>query len=135
MYELTYIISPLSIDANAAATKVRDFIMQNLGGEVKKEYLGEKKKLSYPIKKQSSGTYVSVEFVAESEKMDDLKKFLDMNADILRHLLLTQKVGRPAKRPARIKPATTAIPAEEISAKAEKVGIEELDKKLEELLK
>ncbi len=135
MYELTYIVSPLSLDANAAAGKVRDFIVNNLGGQVKKEYIGEKKKLSYPIKKQAAGSYVIVEFSTEPEKMDDLKKFLDLNTDILRHLLLTQYPSKPTKRPARIKPITTALPAEEISHKGEKVKIEELDKKLEELLK
>ncbi len=135
MYELTYIVNPLVLDANAAAAKVRDFITANLSGEVKKEYVGEKKKLSYPIKKQASGAYVIVEFMAESEKMDDLKKFLDLDNDILRHLLLTQQPGRPAKRPARVKPTGVSRPAEEIAHKGEKVKIEELDKKLEELLK
>lgn len=135
MYELTYIINPLAIDTGAAAAKVRDFIAANLGGEVKKEYVGEKKKLSYPIKKQAAGSYVIVEFSAESEKMDDLKKFLDLNTDILRHLLLTQHPSKPSKRPARVKPTTTALPAEEAAHKGEKVKIEELDKKLEELLK
>ncbi|MBU2037376.1 30S ribosomal protein S6 [Patescibacteria group bacterium] len=135
MYELTYIISPLALNTNTVAAKVSAFIADNLGGKVKKEYIGEKKKLSYPIKKQAAGSYVIAEFSAEPEKMDELKKFLDLNTDILRHLILTQKASRPAKRPARIKPTVIALPAEEISHKGEKVKIEELDKKLEELLK
>lgn len=137
MYELTYIVSPLALDTNAAAAKVREFITANLGGQVKKEYIGEKKHLAYPIKKQSAGSYVIVEFaIEEPEKLGDLEKFLVMNTDVLRYLLLTVKELSPAKKRApRVKPTTTAIPAEEISGKSEKVGIEELDKKLEELLK
>ncbi|MBU3901600.1 30S ribosomal protein S6 [Patescibacteria group bacterium] len=138
MYELTYLISPLTgdLDVNAAADKVRAFITGNLGGEIKKEYISEKKRLGFSIKKQSSGSYATVEFAAEPEKISDLKKFLELNSDVLRHLILTLKEGRPAKqRPARVKPVATALPAEELSHKGEKVKIEDLDKKLEELLK
>lgn len=137
MYELTYIISPLTadLDASATAAKVRSFITGNLGGEIKKEYLGDKKKLSYPIKKQTVGTYAIVEFQVEPERMDELKKFLELDTEVLRHLILNVREGALVKRPARVKPTTTAIPAEETSTKTEKVGIEELDKKLEELLK
>lgn len=137
MYELTYIINPGNgeLDANAAAAKVRSFIVEKLTSEIKKEFIGEKKRLSYPIKKQASGTYVTLEFQAEPEKIDDLKRFLGLNTDILRHLILVVDERMPAKRPVRVKPSFTAIPASETSAKGEKVKIEELDKKLEELLK
>ena len=138
MYELTYIINPVSSesDSNAVAAKVRSFIIEQLAGEVKKEYIGEKKRMSYPIKKQSSGTYVTAEIIVEPEKMDGLAKFLELNNDVLRHLILTIDERVKVKKPARVKPITTGIPAEEIStARTEKVGIEELDKKLEELLK
>lgn len=136
MYELTYIISPAASepDINTVAAKVRSFITEQLAGAVKKEYITDKKRLSYPIKKQSGGFYVAVEFSAEPEKMDELKKFLDLDNDILRHLLINIKGGIPAKRPARVKPTTTT-PAGETPAKAPKVKIEELDKRLEELLK
>ncbi|KKT26449.1 MAG: 30S ribosomal protein S6 [Parcubacteria group bacterium GW2011_GWA2_43_9b] len=138
MYELTYIINPVSgeIDANAVAAKVRSFIMEQLIGQIKKEYIGEKKRLSYSIKKRNSGIYATVEFTAEPEKIDELTKFLELNNDVLRHLILTADEKAKVKRPARIKPMATGIPAEEIStARTEKVGIEELDRKLEELLK
>jgi len=138
MYELTYIINPVSSESgsNAVAAKVRSFIVEQLAGQIKKEYIGEKKRLSYPIKKQSSGTYVTAEIIVESEKMDELTKFLELNNDILRHLVLTVDERVKVKKSPRIKPMAIAIPAEEIStARTEKVGIEELDKKLEELLK
>lgn len=137
MYELTYIINPVSgdLDTNAVAAKVRAFIVEKLAGEVKREFIGEKKRLSYPIKKQSGGSYATVEFQAEPEKIDDLKKFLEIDNNILRHLIIVMDKKAQVKRPARIKPITTALPESEISAKGEKIKIEELDKKLEELLK
>src|SRR3989344_3346688 len=106
MYELTYIISPVAgeIDSNAVTAKVRSFIAEQLTGQVTKEYIGEKKRLSYPIKKQNSGIYVAAEVIIEPEKMDALTKFLKLNNDILRHLIINIKEGVKAKRPARFKP-------------------------------
>ena len=137
MYELTYIISPISaeINTNAVAAKVRSFITGQLAGEIKKEYISAKKRLSYPIKKQNSGFYAAVEFQAGPEKIEELKKFLELDSDFLRHLIISAKQGALAKRPARVKPTAAALPASETGAKAAKVKIEELDKKLEELLK
>jgi len=139
MYELTYIINPLSadIDTSLAAEKVRQQIKE-LGGEVKKEYISEKKKLSFPIKKQSSGFYATVELEMEPEKVDELNTFLRMNNDVLRHLIINQaelRTEKVSKKPARIKSTVGETPAAEAAPKTGKVKIEELDKKLEELLK
>jgi small subunit ribosomal protein S6 len=141
MYELTYIINPVSADLNTAqvAEKVRNQIKE-LGGETKKEYISEKKKLAYEIKKQSFGFYATAELEMEPEKIDELNNFLKLDNDVLRHLIInlaelrTQKVST---KPARVKPAIeTADTADEsTAAKTGKVKIEELDKKLEELLK
>jgi small subunit ribosomal protein S6 len=140
LYELTYIINPLlgELDLNAAAEKVRSFV-NGLGGQIKKEMVGEKRKLSYPIKKQTHGFYVTAEFEIEPEKLSELEKFLKTNGDILRHLVINlaeRKIEKPAKRPFRPKPAVIPSVAAPLKAeKVEKVKIEELDKKLEELLK
>ena len=141
MYELTYIINPVSADLNTAqvAEKVRNQIKE-LGGETKKEYISEKKKLAYEIKKQSFGFYATAELEMEPEKIDELNNFLKLDNDVLRHLIInlaelrTQKVST---KPARVKPAieTTDTANESATAKTGKVKIEELDKKLEELLK
>ena len=136
MYELTYIISPMAgePDINIVAAKVRSFITEQIAGTVKKEYLSEKKRLSYPIKKQSGGFYAVVEFQSDPEKINELKKFMESNSNILRHLTISIKEGSPVKRPARVKPTVTA-PSNKVFSKTPKVKIEELDKRLEELLK
>lgn len=138
LYELTYIINPLleKIDTDAMTEKISGFI-GGLGGEIKKEALSEKKKLAYPIKKQLYGYYVSVKFSLEKEKIEELEKQLKLGNDILRFLIVTQKeisarhLKTKIAKPKKIAPAGT-IKAE---PKVEKVQIEELDKKLEELLK
>lgn len=134
MYELIYLLSPLMErkDINAAAEKVRGFII-SLDGQIKRYDIGEKKKLGYPIKKQLFGYYVVAEFNMEADKMEELQKNLKASHEIVRSMIITKKTlkERPVRqRIAKPKPMVTP----EIH-KGEKVKIEELDKKLEELLK
>jgi len=139
MYELTYIISLLSADTNTAsvAEKVRAQIKE-LGGEAKKEYISEKKKLAFQIKKQGSGFYATVVFEMEPERVDELNTFMRSNNDVLRHMIINQaelRTEKVSKKPAKAKSAASETTIGESTAKTGKVKIEELDKKLEELLK
>ncbi len=137
MYELTYIInSNLSEQEVATQTnKVRDFI-NSFGGEVKNEKLGEKRRLAYPIEKQGYGFYVFVEFNIEPEKVDEVNAKIKLESQILRHLLISKEEVKKTPRKLRIpkiKEKVSAIlrPEEVVTEKAK---IEEIDKKLEELL-
>jgi small subunit ribosomal protein S6 len=139
MYELTYIISLISAndDTSSVAEKVRAKI-KGLDGEAKKEYISEKKRLAYLIKKQGSGFYATVVFEMEPEKIDELNAFLRLNNNILRYIIINQaelRTEKISRKPARTKVATSEISPAETTVKTGKVKIEELDKKLEELLK
>lgn len=139
MYELTYIVNPnLSKDQVAAQIdKVRSFINE-LTGEVKNEKLWEKRRLAYPIKKQGFGFYITAEFNIEPQNIIELDKKIKLEQNILRHLLITKEEIKEVHR--RI--ILPKLPREkigigrrpEIQAPEEKVKIEELDKKLEEIL-
>ena len=123
MYELTYIISLLSadIETSSVAEKVRAQIKE-LGGEAKKEYISEKKKLAFQIKKQNQGLYATVLFEMEPEKIDELNSFLRSNNDILRHMIINQaelRREKVSKKPARIKPADSEVTASESTAKTQ----------------
>lgn len=137
MYELNLLFSPLLEKINEETmVKTRDMI-SGLEGNIKKENIGEKRKLSYPVKKQIFGFYVVLEFEMEPDKTEELRKQLNLNRDILRFLLIdkTDIKEEPARvRPIKSKMAIPTIhPTEE--TRGEKVKIEELDKKLEEILK
>ncbi|MFH0852421.1 MAG: 30S ribosomal protein S6 [bacterium] len=139
MYELTYIINPnLSEQEVAAQTdKVRGFI-NGFGGEIKNEKLMEKRRLAYPVKKQGYGFYVTIEFNLQPENVAEVDGKIKLEQAVLRHLLITKEIIKETPRKpymARLKekPAPgvfKTIPPE----KQEKVKIEEIDKKLEELL-
>ncbi len=136
MYELNLLFSPIleKIDGETAA-KIREFIL-SLGGVIKKENISEKRKLAYPIKKRGVGYYITFEFQIEPEKIEDLKKLLNFNHDILRFLIIDKSnVKEETARIRPIKPKAVAPFGRTEEAKGEKVKIEELDKKLEEILK
>ena len=148
MYELTYIITPIigEIDLNSAVEKIRGFI-NNLGAEIKSEKVGEKRRLAYPIQKQSFGYFITIEFKLDGEKIEELQKELRHTSDVLRFLLINKdEITEPVRKP-RIKKTDKimkeidddGIFAEKIAKpekteKKEKVKIEELDKKLDEIL-
>lgn len=138
MYELTYILNPnlQEQEVAAQADKVRGFINGH-GGEIKTEKIDEKRKLAYPIKKQGFGFYVTSEFNLEAEKVEELEKQIRFDTNILRHLLTVKEILPPAKAKIRVPKAKEKEPAlavPKITLPKEKVKIEEIDKKLEELL-
>jgi len=139
MYELTYIINPNLSEAEVAAQadKVRGFI-NDFGGEVKNEKLQEKRRLAYPVKKQGFGFYVTIDFNLAPENVAELDNKIKLEQVVLRHLLITKEIIKETPR----KPYV-ARPKEKIAPgflkstapeKQEKIKIEEIDKKLEELL-
>ncbi len=140
MYELIILLSALleKVDEEAVA-KVRNLIV-SFGGNIKKEGVWEKRRLAYPVKKQTYGYYAVFEFGMEPEKNEELQKHLRLNNDILRFLILNKEGIKEEKaRPARLSTTKTAIapvtPKITEDIKGEKIKIEELDKKLEEILK
>jgi len=138
MYELTFIINPNLSETDTASQmdKVRGFINQ-LGGSIENEKSIGKRRLSYPIKKQNFGFYASLEFNLTPENLSELEKQLKLEPQILRYLLILKdkvKAVRKAFRPIKIK--EKIIPIQKITREIpkEKVKIEEIDKKLEEIL-
>jgi len=139
MYELTILINSLleQTDAQAVEEKLRHQI-EELSGQVKKLNAWGKKKLAYPIKKQLSAYFASLEFELEPEGLEKIQQALRLNDDVLRFLLLAPEAVSPLsmKSKAALRPKTVvAAPSGIRAEKAAKVKIEELNKKLEELLK
>lgn len=127
MYELTYIVkSNLSdIDLSQLAKKIQDSIIQS-GGEINKGFTGQKRRFSYPIKKEKEGYYLSGDFQVSADNLSSLENQLKAEKDILRYLIITKKIVKlkPPKIKAKVKP----------EEKIKKVKLEELDKKIEEIL-
>lgn len=123
-YELTYLISPklTIVEAQEFSDKIIDLIKKEGGilDEIKNPI---KRKLAYQIKKESGGFLTSLNFYFEPEKIENLTKKIDSDDQILRSLILTKKLPRKKELP--------KIPK---IKKEEKVALEEIEKKIEEIL-
>ncbi len=156
-YELSFIIS--SNLPETEHSKVQDEILgyiKNAKATVTKQpYLLGRKKLAYPIKKQKHGFYVFLEFGTENpEAMRELDTKLKHNNALLRHLIIkkdanikTKPISSLEEKPAAKKPAKPIKPQprpiksaptpkiEPVSEpKADKVDLDDIDKKLDEIL-
>lgn len=155
-YELLYIIpftKHTEEEINPVINKISELI-KGYGGENLKRALIGRKKLSYVIKQQRQGYYISEEFDLAKEKFSTLDRELRFNEDVLRHLIIKkrQKTTEEIKTEEKIKSKIEkeeeekikeAIKEKDEAAKSEtkkpevgkgKVSLEELDKKLEEIL-
>lgn len=183
LYQLSCHFSPL-LDQNQLEGIVQDLKKMIAANESFVLTEGElsagniqRKKLAYPIQKYQEAFYLSFDFLANSQNINQFNNQLNLNKDILRHLIVAKQ--KPSSSPKEIidYKATEQIeflsrkkkmavgdglelsaPAQEVAKKKavkkitakkrqpkqiaanekdreEKAKIEELDKKLEEILK
>jgi ribosomal protein S6 len=78
----------LKDDKEATVSKITDLIVSKKGVVESNDKWG-KKTFSYPIKKTSSGYYFLLSLKAPQGEIQDFKKKLDYNEDVLRYLLIT----------------------------------------------
>lgn len=138
-YELAYLFSP-SVTEEEILQKtgeITTFIEENKG--VLKHAENPKKiKLAYPIKKEKTAYFGYSTFTIDPAMLGSLDKKIK-RPEILRYLLVEEELGR---RPPAFKPQPSrlpvfkqrTIPREEAVKEDEKLDLEALDKKLEEIL-
>lgn len=137
-YELAYLLSPAVPEEEvlAWAGKLAKLI-EDAGGMVRYQETPAKRKLASAVKKEGNAYFGWTTFTAATEAIGALEKKLKAVENLLRYVLVTEKeIVQPARTFAprsfiapRIKPP--AIPAEKPE---EKLDLEELDKRLEEIL-
>lgn len=121
-YQLTYLISPELSEGEIK--KIEQDILNLLKkeeGVFDKLDSPLKRSLFYPIKKFKEAFLGSCYFFLEPERLKNFEKKLKEKKEILRYLILSEKL--PKK-----------IPTAKKIVKPKKVEIKELDKKLEEIL-
>ena len=136
-YELTYIISSAekSEDAQNLTKEVEAFI-QEKGGVIVKSEKTVPQSLAFPIKKQSSGYFAILEFQIEEKEIKGIKEKLGKEVNVLRSSLVVKMPAKPVKKRRTRKPITENAVYKETSKKekVEEVKIEDIDKKLDEML-
>lgn len=116
-YELAVILHPdLEIDLEKPVNKVEKFITELEGEVISRDDWG-KRKLAYPIKKQSFGLYFIYLIELPTGAVNRLEKNLNITDEVIRHLLV--KYVEPPVAEEKEEKASKAQ-ASEASAKEEK---------------
>lgn len=126
-YDLSYLISPdlSEKEAQQFNEKIIDFILKE-GGILDTTQSLKKINLAYPIKKKKEAYFATLTFFLSPQKAPLLSQELEKEEKILRFLIFKKK------SPQKIKKAQVSKPKPPLK---EKVKLEELEKKLEEILK
>ena len=137
-YELAYLTTPevSEEELKNLIDKIGNFILDEQG-VIDKTLTPSKRRLGYPIKKQREAFLVSLDFHLAAEKIENLKKKINSEGQILRHLVMVKRVSKKALAPQRhfIKKAPKASEkVHERISEPKKVELKEIDKKIEEIL-
>src|SRR3989344_8133455 len=146
-YELLYLVPATQTEEELIP--VRDEVKQlinKLGGAVTSEDNLGKRKLAYPIKHVRYGYYLLYEFDLPGEHLQALNREFGLQQGVLRHQIVRREVSvaalkRRAERTERVAAAASRAEAktqDEAAKKVpddkDKIRLEDLDDKLDELL-
>jgi small subunit ribosomal protein S6 len=89
-YETTFIVDSILEDekVDAIITRYNNFFTKNDGEVVKTEKWG-RRKLTYPIKKRVTGSYITFEFSADPSIIAKLERTYHLDDDVLRFLTVS----------------------------------------------
>ena len=163
-YELLYIL-PMKFmgeEQEKIIEKVNKIVTDQECKITKNEVFG-KQKLAYPIKKVHQGVYIIVEFDGKKSAINKINSVLKLTPEVLRHLIVTKKklteeeIAKAKQKKERLVKEESEKKEKEIQKKVEeikeekkevpsakvpddkekkgKVSLEDLDKKLDEILK
>jgi len=151
-YEILYIVPSSFADPEIeGVVKQIEGVMEKQGAKIFKTQNLGKIKLAFPIKQNRYGTYILAFFEAEPAVIAALDKTLRMTDEVLRHQILIlakgaesktftiesyvpplTDEGQPLRKPRRVvKPLAPPPP---MKVEESRLTIEELDKKLDEIL-
>jgi len=159
-YELLYIIPVKFVgeEQEKVIEKVAK-IVKDQGGEITKNEIFAKQKLAYSIRHVYQGVYVVVEFDSNKLAIKKINNILKLTPEVLRHLIVTKRKLTVAEVEAQENKKQAIVKAEvekkeeeiqkqveeikeekpeekkEAAPKKEKISLEDLDKKLDEILK
>jgi small subunit ribosomal protein S6 len=135
-YELAYLLSPSVPEADILmyAGKLTTLIQESQG-VIRHVEEPKKLKLSFPVNKEKNAYFGWTAFTASPEKVIEIdKKAKDQN--LLRYLLIHQEEIRtvPQFRPSTARPLKERPIPRETEKPEEKLDLEQLDKRLDEIL-
>jgi small subunit ribosomal protein S6 len=102
-YELVYILRP-DLDAEqqeATIGRIKQRIVEQ-GGAIEVEDRWGMRRLAYPIRRFREGYYVVTRFTFNGSQIPELKRFLELNEDLLRSMIVVAEGPPPrGKEPSK----------------------------------
>lgn len=132
MYEIGYLLSPLvpeeKLDEEISALRK---LIEDRQGFIMNEGQLKSQKLAYPINKFKTAYFGWMKFLVNPEDVSEVKSSFKKNAQIIRFLItqIMAEKARPIITKKIVKKKKVAVPKPKTEIK-----IEEIDKKIEELL-
>lgn len=135
-YELTYIISGQIPEETVGKTsqQISDFI-QDKQGLILENSTIQKINLAYTIEKENTAWFQTIYFGLDTEFAPGLAKMVKETKTILRYLLLKKLPYKAAKPIRRRKPKVASEMIGPKTGTPQKAELEEIGKKLDEILK
>lgn len=87
-YETIIIINPNLDEAECAAVTEKFTDMIGKEGKVESTEVWGKRKLAYPIQKNSEGYYVLINFSSNPEFIDELNRVYNITDEIIKHIIV-----------------------------------------------
>ena len=142
-YELAYMLSSsIPEEGVLTASAKLTAAIEEAHGMIKRAETPKKRRLAYTIKKEDNGYFGWTTFTMARDAIGALDKKINENLDLLRHLIVEEEIetripyvrSLAPRRMAAVQKsaAVPAVPSEPIPE--EKLDLEALDKKLEEIL-
>lgn len=143
-YELAYLLSPSIPEEEALGhTHKLNNLIEEGRGLIQHAEQPSRRRLAYPVKKERNAYFGWISFRCEPAHITLLEKRLKTQSDLLRFMVVQQdeqkvkpshiKSFAPRLQPARTQQQTPSMPREPEKAD-DKLDLEALDKKLEEIL-
>ena len=143
LYEIGLLIHPELPEERASEVlgTVRSYIEKS-GGVLESTVDPKLRRLGYAVKKNTQAYFAALQCVIAPEAVTKVKKEVDGNTNILRHLILTWKKEAPRtilrrniEKPEGSVASPPVVPFTPAEKKEEnKTDIQEIDKKLDEIL-
>lgn len=126
IYALSFLLPNLTLENKNRILEEIEARIKKLQGKIEDKFF-ERKRFVYPVKKNQTGIFGEIVFSLEAEGLLQFGEFLKFHPQILRTIIERKKETVPL--------ISKREPLSFTRKKKGKVKIEELDKKLEELLK
>lgn len=136
-YLLSYIAGQATNDSAAKTHQELVKMLEDHGAHITGSRMPVLRQLAYAIKKQRSGFIGSIEFWTDPMNVPLLQKTMQSTENVLRGMITKKELiteRRTARTPRAPKETYVSPEAEKEKTNKEKMSIEEIDKKLDEIM-